>query len=126
MKKLRFCFDIDNTLVTNPEVPGDYASVKPIDKNIEFLRYLKSQGHTIVLHTARRMQTHGGNVGKILAEVGKLTFQTLESFEIPYDEIYFGKPSADFYIDDKAVHAFNDLENLINKMKEQTGENHEI
>ena len=112
-KKLRVCFDIDNTLVSEPQMPGDYSSVEPITKNIEFLRFLKSQGHTIILQTARRMKTHGGNVGKLVAEVGKITFDTLEKFNIPYDEIYFGKPYADMYIDDKAIDCYGDLEKLM-------------
>jgi tRNA A-37 threonylcarbamoyl transferase component Bud32 len=56
------------------------------------------------------MKTHNGNIGKINADVGKITFETLEKFDIPYDEIYFGKPYADFYIDDLAVNCFDDME----------------
>ena len=56
------------------------------------------------------MKTHNSNLGKILADVGKITFDTLEKFEIPYDEIYFGKPFADFYIDDLGVNCFGDIE----------------
>ena len=106
----RYCFDLDNTLVTYPEIYGDYASVKPIQKNIDFLKYLKTFNHTIIIHTARRMKTHKGNVGKIMADIGKITFDTLDKFDIPYDEIYFGKPEADYYIDDKAINCFDDLE----------------
>ena len=64
----------------------------------------------IIIYTARRMTTHKSNVGKILADIGKITFDTLEKFDIPYDEIYFGKPQADFYIDDLAVSSYADLE----------------
>lgn len=111
-KKLRICFDIDSTLVSEPQISGDYSSVTPITRNIEFLKFLKSQGHTIILQTARRMKTHSGNVGKLIADIGKVTFETLDAFQIPYDEIYFGKPHADAYIDDKAVDAYGDLEKL--------------
>ena len=37
------------------------------------------------------------------AELGPITFKTLADFGIPYDEIYFGKPDADVYIDDKSA-----------------------
>lgn len=111
-RQLRVCFDIDNTLVSEPRIPADYSSVEPISKNIEFLRYLKSQGHIIILQTARRMKTHSGNVGRLVADIGRVTFETLDKFEIPFDEIYFGKPYADFYIDDKGVDAYGDLERL--------------
>ena len=107
---LKICFDLDNTLVTFPKIKNDYTSVEPITKNIDFLKYLKSFGHTIIIYTARRMKTHHGNVGKIMADIGKITFDTLERFDIPYDEIYFGKPCADVYIDDLGLNCFDDLE----------------
>ena len=110
ISELRICFDLDNTLVTYPVVSGDYSTVQPIQKNIDFLKYLKSFGNTIIIHTARRMKTFSGNCGKVMADVGKLTFDTLHKFNIPYDEIYFGKPNADFYIDDLGVNCFDDLE----------------
>lgn len=110
LKPQRYCFDLDNTLVTYPKISNDYTTVEPIQMNIDFLKYLKKLGHTIIIYTARRMKTHGGNTGKILADVGKITLDTLEKFEIPYDEIYFGKPFADFYIDDSAVCLYDDLE----------------
>lgn len=102
-EKLRICFDFDNTLVSYPVIPGDYSSVKPITKNINFIRLLKELGHTIIIYTARRMKTHKGNVGGTMADIGKVTFSTLDNFNIPYDEIYFGKPYADFYIDDLSI-----------------------
>jgi len=103
--ELRVCFDLDNTLVTYPIIPGDYSSVLPIQRNINYLKLLKSLGHTIIIYTARRMKTHKGNVGAIIADIGKITFETLDKFNIPYDEIYFGKPYANFYIDDLAINA---------------------
>jgi capsule biosynthesis phosphatase len=106
----RICFDLDNTLVTFPTIVNDYRTVKPIQKNIDFLKYLKKFGNTIIIYTARRMKTHNGNIGKINADIGKITFETLDDFNIPYDEVYFGKPYADFYIDDLALNCFDDLE----------------
>ena len=110
IKSNRYCFDLDNTLVTFPKIQNDYTSVLPIDKNINFLRYLKKLGHIIIIYTARRMNTHKGNIGKITADIGKITFDTLDKFDIPYDEIYFGKPYADFYIDDLAISSYENLE----------------
>lgn len=110
IKNKRFCFNLDNTLVTFPTIRNDYTSVKPIEKNIRFLKYLKCFGNTIIIYTSRGMKSHDGNIGKINSEIGKITFNTLEQFNIPYDEIYFGKPYADFYIDDLAYNSFEDLE----------------
>ena len=49
------------------------------------------------------MRTHSGNVGAVVRDIGKVTIDTLDKYSIPYDEIYFGKPYAHFYIDDLAI-----------------------
>jgi len=109
-KKMRICFDLDNTLVTYPEIPGDYSTVKPIKKMIDLLHFFKKQGHEIIIYTARRMETHKSNVGKVLKDIAIVTFSTLEKFDIEYDEIIFGKPIADIYIDDRAMNPYyNDI-----------------
>jgi capsule biosynthesis phosphatase len=104
--KLRICFDIDNTLVTYPVTPNDYSSVKPINKMINLVKFLKEQGHYIILHTARRMKTHDNNVGKVIKDVAIVTIDTLNKFCIPYDELIFGKPLADIYVDDRSINPY--------------------
>ena len=108
--KLRICFDFDNTLVTYPTIPNDYSSVKPINNMINLLTSLKKEGHEIIIYTARRMKTHNNNVGKVVKDIALVTLNTLEKFNIPYDELIFGKPIADIYIDDKAINPYiNDI-----------------
>jgi capsule biosynthesis phosphatase len=108
--KLRICFDLDNTLLTYPAIAGDYSTVKPIYNNISLLKKLKSDGHEIIIYTARRMKTHHGNVGKVIKDIAGITIDTLERFNIEYDELIFGKPIADIYIDDRAINPYiNDL-----------------
>ena len=104
--KLRVCFDLDNTLVTNPTIANDYSTVKPIVKNIQLLNYLKNDGHEIIIYTARRMTTHKGNIGKVIKDIASVTINTLEKLDIQYDELIFGKPIADIYIDDKAINPY--------------------
>ena len=96
--------------MTFPKIFGDYTTVEPITKNIDILRHLKQMGHTIIIYTARRMKTHKGCIGKIMSDIGKITFDTLKQYDIPYDEIYFGKPYANVYIDDLALNCFDDIE----------------
>jgi capsule biosynthesis phosphatase len=103
---MRICFDLDNTLVTYPTIHGDYSTVKPIFKMINLLRFLKQEGHTIIIYTARRMGTHKHNLGVTIKDIGYQTFKTLEEFNIPYDELLFGKPLADIYIDDRAINPY--------------------
>lgn len=107
---LRMCFDLDGTLVSHPKVRGDYSTVEPVATNIEFLRQAKARGAYIIIYTARRMRTHDGDVARVVADVGDVTKEVLKRFEIPYDELIFGKPYAHFYIDDLAVPAWGDLE----------------
>jgi capsule biosynthesis phosphatase len=104
--KITICFDIDNTLFTYPTVPNDYTTVKPIHKMINLLKKLKKDGNYIILHTARRMKTHNNNIGKIIKDVGVITINTLNKYEIEYDELIFGKPYADIYIDDKSLNPY--------------------
>jgi len=106
-RKMRFCFDLDNTLVTRPRIAHDYTTVDPVVEMIQLVRELKDAGHVIIIHSDRGMSRHDGNVGRIMAELGPITFKTLADFNIPYDEIYFGKPHADIYIDDKSAASMN-------------------
>ena len=109
LKKLRFCFNLDNTLVSYPKIKNDYTTVEPIKKNIQFLKYLKKNNHTIIIYTARIINVEN-NIDEERNELGKITFDTLEKFDIPFDEIYFGKPSADIYIDNLALNCFDNME----------------
>ena len=106
---LRVCFDLDHTLVTAPRVPGDYSTCDPIPENIAYCRQLYEQGHTIIIATGRRMRTHKGNVAAVVADIGAITIKSLNDNNIPYHELSFGKPYAQFYIDDLAISAFADL-----------------
>lgn len=103
---LRICFDLDNTLVTFPQISGDYSTVEPIPEMINRLNELYDAGHTIIIYTARRMATHSGNVGKVIKDIASVTINTLESFNIRYNELIFGKPIADIYIDDRAINPY--------------------
>ena len=106
----RVCFDLDNTLFGPPQRSGDYSTCRPIPRAVRMCRHLKAMGHHIILHTARRMRTHGANVGAVVADVGAVTIQSLQDAGIDYDELHFGKPWAQFYIDDCGVNAYADLE----------------
>ena len=96
-----YCFDLDGTLVTNTEDENGnmhYTEAKPIPEAINRLIKLYESGHKIIIQTARGSKT------KKFAEYTKLTEDHLEKFGIPYHQLIVGyKPSADLYIDDKAI-----------------------
>ena len=112
--RMRVAFDLDNTLVTFPRVSGDYSTVGPIDSAIALAQRLVADGHHIIIHTARRMRTHRGDVAKVRADALPCILATLTKFNIPCHELVLGKPWADVYIDDKAVNPTTaDLESFI-------------
>jgi len=107
---MRICFDLDDTLCHgSKKVDGvtDYSGCYPALMAASTLRGLREHGHTVIIQTARGMSTAGGRVGVVIKNVGLLTLQQLEAWGFEYDEIYFGKPSADLYVDDKGKNALD-------------------
>lgn len=105
----RFCFDLDGTIVTHPTVSGDYTTVLPIAKTIRLIRNLHANGNHITVYTARGMKSSGGDIIKVEDKHRKTIENTLQSMDVPYDDLVLGKPYADFYIDDLAVNTFGDM-----------------
>lgn len=97
---LRICIDIDGTICRLRENGETYSDVTPLPGAVERMKSLKAAGHYLILLTARHMGTTGGNPGLAVARQGKTLFDWLEQYDIPYDELWFGKPQADVYIDD--------------------------
>jgi hydroxymethylpyrimidine pyrophosphatase-like HAD family hydrolase len=102
---MRFCFDLDGTLCKG--LP--YEGAEPLPGARELLLRLKEKGHTIIIQTARGMGTSAGNQGTALSKIGLLTFEQLQRWGFVYDELWFGKPAADKYIDDKSCQSILDL-----------------
>ncbi|OBX61983.1 capsular biosynthesis protein [Moraxella osloensis] len=100
----RLIFDLDDTLCTTQN--GDYANAQPITEVIEKLRDYHRQGFTIVINTSRNMRTFQGNIGAINKNTLPIIIDWLRRHDIPYDELYVGKPWCGFegfYVDDKAI-----------------------
>jgi len=94
--------DIDGTLCTLTE-DGNYRKAKPIRERIEKINKLYKKGHTIVLHTARGMGRFEGNTWKCHNAFFFLTEKQLKEWGVLYHKLIMGKPSGDFYIDDKGI-----------------------
>jgi len=100
----RLIFDLDDTLCTTQN--GDYANAQPITEVVEKLRDYHRQGFTIVINTSRNMRTYQGNIGAINKNTLPIIIDWLARHDIPYDELYVGKPWCGFegfYVDDKAI-----------------------
>ena len=100
----RLIFDLDGTIcfATN----GDYDNASPNQQVIDVLRSYKENGFEIIISTSRNIRTYEVNVGKINANTLPIIIKWLDNNNVPYDEIYVGKPWCGFegfYIDDKAI-----------------------
>lgn len=88
----RLVVDIDGVLA-EAVVDLDYAQAGPLRDNIARVNALYGAGCTIVLYTAR-----GSATGKDWSAV---TRDQLARWGVCYHELRFGKPPADYYIDDR-------------------------
>lgn len=100
----RLILDLDDTICTT--VDGDYRNAKPNLEVIEKIRRYKKEGFDIVISTSRNVRTYKGNIGLINANTLPIIIEWLAFHDVPYDELYIGKPwcgHEGFYVDDKAV-----------------------
>lgn len=101
----RLIIDLDDTLTKNNK-DLSYNNKEPNFALITKLREYKAQGFEIIIQTARNMKTYQGVVGKINVHTLPVIIEWLNKHNIPYDEIYVGKPwcgTEGFYVDDRAV-----------------------
>ena len=99
---MRIVIDLDGTICPIKKSGECYEDLKPFDGAIEKLHEMQKAGHYIIIQTARNMATQESNLGRVMKNIGKVTLDWLAKYEIPHDEIYFGKPNAHLYIDDRA------------------------
>ena len=99
---MRWCFDLDNTLVTTQG--SDYENSTPIETAIKKVQAYKRRGDHIIIMTAR------GSGSKV--DWREFTENQLKDFGIPYDQLIVGlKPGGvDVFVDDKAINALDWLE----------------
>ena len=98
--------DIDGTLCDIKTANQSYAELAPKAAIINKLREYQVKGYRILLFTSRNMKTYNNNLGLINKHTAPVLLQWLAKWDVPYDEILFGKPwprNKGFYIDDRAV-----------------------
>ena len=99
----RIAIDLDGTICPIKRPDESYGDLVPLPGAVEGIRALRRAGYVVVIVTARNMATCEGNLGRVMKNVGLLTLTWLAQHGVEYDEIYFGKPNADLYIDDRAM-----------------------
>jgi capsule biosynthesis phosphatase len=118
---MSFIFDVDGTLCPIKKRDEEYADLVPYVEMIEKLREYKAGGAKIVLFTSRNMNSYGGNIGLINANTAKVMTVWLDKWEIPYDEIIYGKPwpgHNGFYVDDRTVRPDEFLNMSVDELNE--------
>ena len=100
---MRIVIDLDGTICDIKQPGETYADVKIKPSAALQIKKLRAAGHYIIIQTARNMATCESNLGKVIKNIGKVTLEWLDIHGVEYDEIYFGKPNAQLYIDDRAL-----------------------
>ena len=118
---LCFIFDIDGTLCPIKGADEKYEDLVPYTEMVDRIREYKEQGAKIILYTSRNMNTYKGNIGLINANTARVVLDWLEKWDIPYDEIIYGKPwpgHNGFYVDDRTVRPDEFLSRSVDELKE--------
>ena len=91
---LTFAFDLDGVIATL--VPdNDYAAAEPYAPAVALVNRLHEAGNRIVIYTAR-----GSHTGLDWTET---TRDQLRRWGVRYEDLRFGKPAADYYVDDRMM-----------------------
>ena len=96
-------------------------NMKPNEKVIEKLKEYVSHGYYVIIYSSKNMRTFNGNIGKINAITLPKIIDWLKNYDVPYDEVYIGKPWCGFngfYVDDKAIRP----DEFVNKSREEVYE----
>ena len=98
---ISFVFEIDDTICNT--INRDYENAMPYCDVIAKINKLHEEGAKIKLYTSRGMVSCNGDLEKIIAKNKDVLERWLKKNNVQYDELIFGKPLGDMYIDDKAM-----------------------
>lgn len=104
--------DFDDTICFHLDKERTIEDAIPIPKTVDKMRNLNEHGCRIVIYTARGQKSCDGDILLIEAKYRARIEKWLAANKVPYDELVFGKPLGDLYIDDKgmSLEAFNNME----------------
>ncbi len=108
---MNYVVDIDDTIcIPGPTEETKYTGATPIPERISKINNLYIQGNRIIYYTARGMGKHKNSPKLAYDEYYDFTLKQLVSWGCMFNQLYLGKPSGDYYIDDKGVNT-NDFFN---------------
>lgn len=104
---MKYVIDIDGTICDKPvdRSDGDYETSIPKPSRIDKINKLYDEGHLIIYLTARGMGRYGDNADLARKMFYELTANQLNEWGCKYHKLMLGKPSGDYYIDDKGTNA---------------------
>lgn len=107
-----FVVDVDGTICELKVEGQSYADLQPKQDVIDKINFLFSQGHNIILFSARGMRTYGGDMYYIEKEVRPVMERWLNKHDVKYHQLVLGKPWGLHvrYVDDHAMHISEFLE----------------
>ena len=106
-----FCFDLDGVICNTKK--NFYRSSKPNIKAINKINSIYSDGHRVIIFTARFMGRSNENVNLAKKMGYQFTYRQLKKWNLKFHKLIFGKPSFDYIIDDKSVNFRNDWHKFI-------------
>jgi capsule biosynthesis phosphatase len=100
---MTYVFDIDNTICKTEG--SDYDNSDPIQTRIEKINNLYEEGHVVIMMTARGMGRSNQNEIESYRLLYDYTYSQLVGWGLKFHKLLMGKPTADFYVDDKAINS---------------------
>ena len=101
---MQLIIDLDGTICTE-EKTFSRNLAKPNKDAKESLEKLKNMGYTIIIYTARSWNEY------------EMTIDWLKKNIIPFDQLIMGKPTGDYWIDDRAI-KYSSWKDVINQLNE--------
>lgn len=98
---MRAVFDLDDTICIHKN--RDYPNAEPILPVIEKMRQMKKDGWEIVIYSARGQVSCNRDLALIESRNRAVVEEWLRKHNVPCDELVFGKPLGDLYVDDKGM-----------------------
>ena len=100
---MKYVVDIDGTVCSVTD--GKYEEALPNQDRIAKINKLYDEGNQIIYLTARGMGRSGDNADLAKRMFYELTKHQLDRWGCKYHKLVLGKPSGDYYIDDKGMNA---------------------
>ena len=123
---MTFVFDIDGTICPIKKKEENYEDLIPYEDIVQKMWEYKNGGAKIILFTSRNMNSFHGNIGVINKITAKVLLDWLEKWNIPYDEIIYGKPwpgHKGYYVDDRTIRPTGFLNNTPEELERLCDQN---